>query len=71
MHNFVVCLENTDYEASLEPRKIYEVISDPQAEKRGFIRVIDESGEDYMFPQNLFVSIPLSGELANKISKIA
>jgi hypothetical protein len=71
MHNFVVCLENTDYEASLETRKIYEVVADPVAEKRGFIRVVDESGEDYLFPQDLFVSIPLSGDLADKVAKIA
>lgn len=70
MHNFVVCLKNTNYEASLEPRKIYKTLADPQSEERGFVRVIDESGEDYLFPQNLFISIPLSKEIANKVEKI-
>lgn len=70
MHNFVVCTENTDYEASLEPRKIYAVIVDPLSEKRGFLRVVDESGEDYLFPRNLFISLPLSAEIADKVSKI-
>ncbi len=71
MHNFVICTENTDYEVALEPRKIYEVLSDLSAEERGFLRIIDESGEDYLFPANLFIILPLSGEIAEKVAKIA
>jgi hypothetical protein len=56
--NFVVCVENHGFEASLERNKIYVVIPDPDAQKDGDLRVIDESGEDYLYPANRFVSIP-------------
>jgi hypothetical protein len=56
---FVLCVRNGTYKASLEPRKIYRVLDDPQAEARSLLRVIDESGEDYLFPARLFVPIEL------------
>ncbi len=56
---FVVCLRNRGYEASLERRKIYRVLPDPDAAKHRQIRVIDESGEDYLYPQAFFASIEL------------
>lgn len=55
----VVCVDNDDYGASLEKRKIYVALPDPAAEKHGLIRVIDESGEDYLFPKDLFRPIAL------------
>jgi hypothetical protein len=54
---FVLCIESGDYEASLEPRKVYRVVDDPASEAKGLLRVIDESGEDYLFPRDLFVPI--------------
>ena len=54
---FVVCLKNEGYAASLERHKIYRVLPDPQAEKDGDIRIIDESGEDYVYPKDWFVLI--------------
>lgn len=57
--NFVLCIDNTDYEASLITRKLYEVIPDPQAEKDDMLRVIDESGEDYLYHSSRFVFITL------------
>ncbi len=57
--HFAVCVRNTGNEASLELRKLYAVISDPDAEMDGMIRVIDESGEDYLFPADFFVLAPL------------
>ena len=54
---FVVCINNQDYTASLEIRKIYQVITDENAVKHQMIRVIDESGEDYLYPSNYFVEI--------------
>lgn len=45
---FVVCISNEGYQASLEPRKIYQVVPDKEAESRKMLRVIDESGEDYL-----------------------
>ncbi len=56
---FVVCIKNKDYTASLELRKLYRVLSDPSAAKLGQLRVIDESGEDYLYPQDYFVPIHL------------
>jgi hypothetical protein len=56
---FVICLKNKGYEASLEPLKIYRAISDRIAEKHKQLRVIDESGEDYLFPANYFKTIEL------------
>jgi len=63
---FVICVDNMDYPASLEVRKIYPVLEDPQAEKHGHVRVIDESGEDYLFPSRCFLPIELP-QLVRKI----
>jgi hypothetical protein len=54
---FAVCINNTDYPASLERHKIYQVIPDPSIEADGDIRIIDESGEDYLYPASYFVMI--------------
>jgi len=62
-NHFVICIDNTDYEASLIVRKMYEVIPDPQAEEDDMLRVIDESGEDYLFPVSHFISIELPAEV--------
>jgi hypothetical protein len=56
---FAVCLRNDGYEVSLEPRKIYQVLPDRGAAKHRQVRVIDESGEDYLYPQNFFAPIEL------------
>jgi putative heme iron utilization protein len=54
---FVVCVRNDGYEASLERNKIYAVVPDRKAEREGELRVIDESGEDYLFSADRFVKI--------------
>jgi len=54
---FVVCINNVDYPASLELHKIYRVVVDEDATKEGDIRIIDESGEDYLYPSSHFVPI--------------
>ena len=56
---FVVCLKNRGYEVSLERRKIYQVLPDPEEAKHKQLRVIDESGEDYLYPLNFFAPIEL------------
>ena len=56
---FVVCVKNEGYEVSLERRKIYVCIEDEDAHTQKLIRVIDESGEDYLFPEKMFISIEL------------
>lgn len=65
--HFAVCVRNTGNEASLELRKLYAVISDPDAEIDGMIRVIDESGEDYLFPAAFFVLAPLSSAVEEAV----
>jgi len=56
-HEFVVCINNSNYPASLELHKIYRVIPDEDASVEGDIRIIDESGEDYLYPAAYFVPI--------------
>ena len=56
---FVVCIKNEGYAASLELRKIYEVIPDENAANHKMIRVIDESGEDYLYASDFFLPIDL------------
>lgn len=51
---FAVCIQNTDYEVSLELRKLYRVLPDGEAQKAGLLRVVDESGEDYLYPESYF-----------------
>ena len=53
---FVVCIDNSDYEASLEMHKIYPVIADPTTVADGELRVVDESGEDYLYGRDRFVA---------------
>ena len=56
---FLVCIANTGYPESLELRKLYRVLPDPKAAKIDFVRVIDESGEDYLYPKAFFRPIAL------------
>lgn len=56
---FVVCVRNARYKASLELRKIYDCLPDSQAEADGLLRVVDESGEDYLYPATYFVPLVL------------
>jgi hypothetical protein len=59
----VVCLHNEGYEASLEARKFYLALRDPDAEAHGQVRVVDESGEDYLFPAARFATPKISPSL--------
>jgi hypothetical protein len=56
---FFVCINNDGYLASLEKRKIYVALRDAQAERHGLVRIIDESGDDYLYPKTLFRAIAL------------
>jgi len=68
--HFMLCVENQGYEASLEIRKIYEVLIDREAEKHHQVRVVDESGEDYLFPERYFASVRLPSETKEKLELI-
>jgi hypothetical protein len=56
---FVVCVKNKEYPASLELLKLYQVVADPAAAKHHQLHVIDESGEDYLYPEEYFVPVQL------------
>jgi hypothetical protein len=56
---FAICIRNDGYEVSLDTRKIYVVLADPEAEKLRMLRVIDESGDDYLYPKEIFRAIDL------------
>ena len=56
---FAICIQNSGAE-DLELRKVYEVIPDDAAERDGYVRIIDESGEDYLYPAGYFIPIELS-----------
>ena len=68
---FAVCISNEDYEASLELHKIYRVIPDEDAQVDGDLRVIDESGEDYLYPAGWFVFIELPHVLEKSLLRAA
>jgi hypothetical protein len=64
---YAVCLANAGYQVSLEVRKLYAVVHDAGAEADDLIRVIDESGEDYLYPARLFQRVELPAELQRKL----
>ncbi len=60
---YAVCLRNSGYVASLEPRKLYELLPDENAESLGMLRVVDESSGDYLYPAGMFALLQMSEEL--------
>lgn len=65
MSNYVMCIDNEGYAASLDLRKVYRMLPDIDAEAHGMIRIIDNSGEDYLFEADRFLPVSLSG-IANE-----
>ena len=68
---FVICINNSEYPASLEKLKIYEVLPDSDAVKTKQIRVVDESGEDYLYPASCFIDAKLSKKTRDAVAKVA
>jgi hypothetical protein len=66
---FAVCVDNSEYPASLEIHKIYRVVPDHDAEREGDLRIIDESGEDYLFPDRYFVMMDLPQETERALAE--
>ncbi len=66
---FVICIKNDGYAVSLETRKLYQVIPDSDAEKIEQFRIIDESGDDYLYPQEYFVPVTLPNATEQAIIK--
>lgn len=56
---YVLCIRNNWYPVSLEIRKVYKTLPDPEAARHGLLRVVDESAEDYLYPEDFFVPISL------------
>jgi hypothetical protein len=69
--HLVICIDNAGYEVSLERRKIYVALPDARAEKLDQIRVIDESGEDYLYPQEYFVAVALPSSVRKAVLQAA
>ncbi len=66
---FAICVDNSEYPASLELHKVYRVLPDQEAEQDGDLRVIDESGEDYLYPADWFVVVDLPPDTARVLEK--
>lgn len=66
-NRLAICINNTDNELSLELRKVYQVVEDERAEKRNYLRIIDETGEDYLFPQENFVIVSVPSKSAESV----
>ena len=66
---FVICIDNSEYPASLELRKIYRVLPDKDAQADGDMRIIDESGEDYLFPADYLIPVELPQTIVRALKK--
>ena len=66
---FMLCVKNDGYGASLEVRKVYQVVPEASAAARGYARAVDESGEDYLYPEEYFVPIELSQAAASAFAQ--
>ena len=66
---FAICIDNSHYSASLELHKVYRVVSDEDVEKEGDLRIIDESGEDYLYPADFFILADLPHHVITTLNK--
>lgn len=69
--HFAICVRNEGYRASLDLRKLYPVLPDHFAEEHDMIRVVDESGEDYLYPADFFVRLDLPRSVEQTLHGIA
>lgn len=67
----VVCVKNDGYAVSLERRKLYVALADARAATRGQLRIVDESGEDYLYPQEFFVTVELPQAVQRRVLQAA
>jgi len=68
---FAICIHNGEYAGTLELRKVYEVLPDPVAADRNYLRVIDESGEDYLYPRSWFVPVSVPQGVEQLLHELA
>jgi len=64
---WIICIQNDGYNASLEARKLYRMLDDDRAHKMGLLRVVDESGEDYLYPETMFYPIQVPQTLEQQL----
>ena len=69
--DLAVCVDNSGYEAALERRKLYALLPDAEAEGRGLLRVVDESGEDYLYPAKNFHKVELPAAVRRAVFQAA
>ena len=67
----VVCVKNDGYLVSLERRKLYVALADTQAAKHGQLRIVDESGEDYLYPEEFFIAVEMPQSLRRRVLQAA
>jgi len=68
--NWSICIKNEGYAASLQARKLYRLLDDERAQKLGMLRIVDESGESYLYPQDMFYPIQLSPALEQQLTAV-
>ena len=68
---FALCVDNADYQASLIPGKVYRIIADPRAAKDDLIRIVDESGEDYLYHKSHFLFVDFPAAVKKRILALA
>lgn len=68
---FAICIQNGEYAGTLELRKVYEVLEDTDAAVRNYLRVIDESGEDYLYPRSWFVPVSVPEGVEQLLHELA
>lgn len=64
---FALCINNTDYKASLIPGKVYRIVPDPRAARDDFVRIVDESGEDYLYHKSYFLFVDFPSAVTKRI----
>ncbi len=64
---FALCIDDSDYQASLVPGKVYRILPDPRAAKDHLVRIVDESGEDYLYHKSHFVFVDFPPPVRKKI----
>jgi len=68
--HFALCIDNTDYEASLIRGKVYRILLDPRAAKDDFVRIVDESGEDYLYHKSHFAFVDFPKAVKKKLLEL-
>ena len=68
--HFANCIDNGEYAGTLELRKVYEILDDSTAAQRDHVRVIDESGEDYLYPSSWFVSVAVPEAVEQRLHEL-